>query len=427
MFSNNVKSKKKLLQINLCSNILSTGKIAEGIGQCAIEHGWKSYIAYGMTHTNPSTSNTIKIGGRHYLYLPYLESLLFDNHSLGLTCRSATKKLIGEIEKIKPDVIQLHTIHCYYLNLKILFEYLSSLNTPVVWTLHDCWAFTGHCAYFDFVNCRKWEIGCGNCPQKHGYPKSLFVDRSAKNWAEKKELFNSVQFLSIVTVSKWLQGLVERSFLRKHSLSTIYNGVDLSLFRSSDSSSFREKYGLLGKFVMVGVASSWSKRKGIDDYIKLARVIEGSICIVLVGVDKEQQAKLPNSIICVNKTFNVQELVDIYSSADVVLNLSYEETFGMTTVEGFACGTPGIVYDKTASPELVTPETGFVVKAGDLDELLDKIKIIKNKGKNHYSKYCRERAEIFFDSKKCFGDYITLYNRVVSKSNRLNENFDNQP
>lgn len=408
-------SAKKLLQINLCSNILSTGKIAEGIGQSAIEQGWESYIAYGMNRTNPSTSNTIKIGGRHYLYLPYLESLLFDNHSLGLTCRGATKKLIGEIEKINPDVIQLHTVHCYYLNLKVLFEYFATIDIPVLWTLHDCWTFTGHCAYFDYVNCRKWEIGCGNCPQKHGYPKSLFVDRSAKNWAEKKELFNSVQNLSIVTVSKWLQGLVEESFLKKHTLRTIYNGVDVSLFRPSDSSSFREKYGLVYKFMMVGVASSWSKRKGLDDYIKLAGVIDGSMCIVLVGVDKKQQAKLPNNIICINKTYNVQELVDIYSAADVVLNLSYEETFGMTTVEGFACGTPGIVYNKTASPELVTAETGFVVQAGDIDELLDRIKIVKENGKSLYSKNCRERAENFFDSKKCFGEYIELYDSLLSK------------
>lgn len=413
---------KTLLQINLCSNVLSTGKIAEGIGQSAIEQGWESYIAYGMNRTNPSASNTIKIGGRYYLYFPYLESLLFDNHTLGLSCRKATKKLIDEIERIKPDIIQLHTIHCYFLNLKVLFEYFATIDTPVLWTLHDCWAFTGHCAHFDFVNCRKWESGCGNCPQKHGYPKSLFVDRSAKNWAEKKELFNSVQNLSIVTVSKWLQGLVEKSFLKKHPLRTIYNGVDVSLFKPSDSSSFREKHGIANKFMMVGVASSWSNRKGLEDYAKLANVINDDMCIVLVGVDQKQQASLPQNIICVNKTYNVQELVGIYSTADLVLNLSYEETFGMTTVEGFACGTPGIVYNKTASPELVTPETGFVVKAGDIDELLDRIKIIKENGKRRYVKHCRERAEVFFDSKKCFGEYIELYDSLISNWNNENPN-----
>ena len=377
------KCKPRLLQINLCSNVLSTGKICEGIGNAAIQRGWESYIAYGLNRTNPSVSKTYKIGGRYYLYLPYLESLLFDNHSIGLACTCATKKLIREIETIRPDVIHLHTIHCYYLNLRVLFEYLSGINIPIVWTLHDCWAFTGHCSYFSYVNCQKWKSGCFECPQKKEYPKSIVLDNSSRNYEIKKRLFNNVPNLSLITVSKWLQGLVQESFLKKHRLHTIYNGVDRSIFKPTTDKEFRRKYGIENKFVMVGVASSWSRRKGIEDYCKLASEIDDDKCIIMIGMDAKQQQQTPRNIIHINRTYDANELAMIYSMSDVVLNLSYEETFGMTTVEGLACGTPGIVYDTTASPELLNEKTGIVVPAGDIQKLKEAIKTIQTNGKGY--------------------------------------------
>lgn len=407
----------RLLQINLCSNILSTGKICEGIGISAIRQGWDSYIAYGMNETNPSTSKTYKIGGKHYLYLPYLESLLFDNHSLGMTCIGATKKLIREIERIKPDIIQLHTIHCYYLNLRILFSYFASINTPIVWTLHDCWAFTGHCSHFSFVRCFYWKTGCRLCPQLKEYPKSLFFDNSAKNYAMKRALFNAVPNLRLVTVSKWLECMVRESFLGKHKVSTIYNGVDLSVFKPTYNSDFKRKYHLEDKFLMVGVASSWTRRKGIADYCRLANEIGDNMRIIMIGMDKKQQREMPSSIIHIRKTYNAQELAMIYSSCDVVLNLSYEETFGMTTVEGLACGTPGIVYNTTASPELVDDKTGIVVPAGNIQELIKAINTIKSKGKIFYSEACKERATRLFNSKTQFEKYIEFYNNLTGNEN----------
>lgn len=417
---------KKLLQINLCSNVLSTGKIAEDIGELAIEAGWESYVAYGMKKCNPSKSKTIKIGGSG-IFWPYVETLLWDNHSLGLSCRRATKKLICEIEKIKPDVIQLHTIHCYYLNLRILFEYLSNVDIPVVWTLHDCWAFTGHCAYFDAIGCGKWKTHCFSCPQKNKYPKSYFIDRSSKNFAEKKFLFNSVKDLTLVSVSEWLKDLVAQSFLQNKPSKLILNGIKTDLFKynADGARQFRAQRGLDSNFLMLGVASSWTERKGLADYCKLASLLDEKSRLVLVGLNPKQRQMLPDNIISINRTSDIQELVAIYSAADVVLNLSVEETFGMTTIEGFACGTPGIVYDKTASPELITPDTGFMVEAGNMDQLTEALSMIRSNGRDYYSSACRRRAETYYDKNKNFLQYIALYNDLTSrKQNVVNENIN---
>lgn len=411
---------KKLLQINLCSNILSTGKITEDIGELAIEDGWESYVAYGMTKCNPSKSKTIKIGGNS-VFWPYIETLLLDNHSLGFTCRIATKKFINEIERINPDVIHLHTIHCYYLNLKILFKYLSDKGIPVVWTLHDCWAFTGHCAYFDAIGCDKWKTFCFSCPQKKKYPKSFFIDRSSKNFIEKKDLFNSIKNLTVVSVSEWLKNIVSQSFLQNKPSKLILNGIEPSLFKYNavGAQRFRDKMGLKSKFLMIGVASSWTSRKGLADYCELSFLLDENSQIILVGLDSQQQQMLPSNIIAINKTINIQELVDIYSAADVVLNLSVEETFGMTTIEGFACGAPGIVYNKTASPELITPDTGFVVESGDMKQLIAALSIIRSNGRNYYSSACRKRVEIYYDKNKNFLQYIALYNELISHKQML--------
>lgn len=408
---------KKLLQINLCSNILSTGKITEGIGAAAISKGWSSVIAYGMNRSNPSVSKTIKIGGKHYLFLPYIETLLLDNHAIGLSCRSATLKLIKRIEEIKPDIIQLHTIHCYYLNVKVLFEFLLSKNMPIVWTLHDCWAFTGHCAHFDFVNCSQWKTGCKKCSQTKEYPRSIWRDRCEKNFNEKKKLFTSINNLTIVSVSDWLKKNAEQSFLKKYPMITIPNGVDTDVFKPTPNDDIRKRYNLQNKFLIVGVASSWTKKKGLDDYCKLAELLNDSEQLLLVGVDEEQARQLPYNIITLKKTFDIKELVRIYSACDVLLNLSYEETFGMTTIEAFACGTPAIVYNKTASPELVTPETGFVVNAGDISELMTSIKTLQAKGKSYYSRACIERVSQYYSSNKCFERYIDLYEELLINNN----------
>lgn len=410
---------KTLFQINLSVNCLSTGKIAEDIGMAAMHAGWKSYIAGAVIGKNPSKSNVIKIGSSNYIYLPYFESLLFDNHCLGLSSRLATKRLIAEIERIKPNIIQLHTIHAYYLNLKLLFEYFATIDIPIVWTLHDCWSFTGHCAHFDAIGCNHWKTHCQKCPQLKEYPKSLgLIDNSWNNYNLKKKLFTSLDSrLHLITVSQWLLSLVKESFLSGVHSEVIYNGINTNIYKPNNNNSFISTLGFENKKILLGVASAWGERKGLKDYIALSKILPDDIRIILVGLKKEQINSLPPNIIGIEKTENVYQLTELYSNASIILNLSVEETFGLTTVEGMACGTPGIVYDKTASPELITTETGSIVKAHDIQSLKKTIENVMAKDKSWYSQNCINRVQTFFNADKQYKKYIELYDSLIGTHN----------
>jgi len=401
-----------LLQINSGVNIGSTGRIAEQIGQFAISKGWVSYIAYGRK-SNLSISRTIKIGNKFDFISHVFLTRLFDKHGLGSIW--ATKILIKKIKLINPDIIHLHNIHGYYINYKVLFEFLSRSNIPVVWTLHDCWAFTGHCSYFSNINCVKWTDLCNQCPKKKYYPTSLFFDLSEVNYLLKRKLFNSVNRMIIVPVSFWLNGLISHSYLSNFPLRVINNGIDLTLFHPITSySEIRRKYDITQRSILIGVANVWHVGKGLHDYYKLSELLPDEYIIVLVGLTKKQINTLPSKIKGIEKTESIIELASLYSASDIVLNLSYQETFGMTTVEGFACGTPGIVYNSTASPELITPETGIIVEPGNIKHVLHAIEDIISKGKDYYSSNCRRRAVEFYNKDKQYEQYLQLYEELIT-------------
>jgi len=403
---------KKLLQINSVVNSGSTGRIAEEIGQTAIAAGWKSFIAYGR-NDRPSQSELIKIGNDWDIKMHGFQTRMFDRH--GLASKSATKELIGKIKVISPDIIHLHNIHGYYINIEILFNYLRNTSIPIIWTFHDCWPITGHCAYFTFVGCEKWKTQCYNCPQKKNYPSSWVVDRSEKNYNLKKELFTSLPNLTLVPVSNWLSEVLKESYLQHCPLNVIHNGINTDVFKPSTSRHFRSKHGLEHKFLLLGVASVWSPRKGLKDFIELSKHLNSDYQIVLVGLSREQIEQLPDNILGIERTESVEELAIMYSEADIVLNLSYEETFGLTTVEGFACGTPGIVYNATASPELIDQSTGLVVEPGDINGLIDAIIQIEQNGKQSYSDACVNRAHRLYKKEDRYQEYIELYERLLVK------------
>lgn len=406
-------SGKTLLQINVTANWGSHGKIAEDIGLLAIQSGWKSIIAYGR-HANQSRSDLIRIGNVISVYEHVFETRIFDNH--GLASRRATKKFISCIDELNPDIIHLHNIHGYYLNFQLLFEYLASKDIPIVWTLHDCWSFTGHCAYFDYVGCKRWKAGCyAPCPCKSSYPKSMIGDASEHNYALKKKMFTSVKDLTIVPVSDWLGCLLKESFLCGYDIRVINNGVDLQqFFPVTDAEELLDNYCLRGKHILLGVANIWEERKGFRDYIKLAEVLPVEWQIVLIGLKDSQNRSLPSNVLGLPRTSSQHELRKWYTLADIVLNLSYEETFGMTTIEGFACGTPGIVYNRTASVELEDNVTCMMVDAGNIEGLLRKIKIMGEKTEA-ISKACTKRAKEHFDKSKCFKKYLRLYEELLAK------------
>jgi glycosyltransferase involved in cell wall biosynthesis len=400
-----------VLQINPSVNTGSTGRIVEQLGQFIAKQGWGSIVAYGRNCFSESL-RSVKIGSRASVNLHVLWSRISDRHGLGSL--RATRTFIQDIRRLNPDIIHLHNIHGYYLNYPVLFKFLAESNIQIVWTLHDCWPLTGHCTYFSDINCIKWKTECHHCPKTKNYPASIFLDRSNENYFLKKRHFTSLKKLTIIPVSNWLGGIVRDSYLSKYPMRIINNGIDLnSFYPGSDSYDLRSKYRINDKFMMLGVASTWDQRKGWDDYMALSKILSDEYAIVMVGLSRKQMKSLPANIIGIERTENLKELASLYSVANIVLNLSYQETFGMTTVEGLACGTPVIVYNCTASPDLISRETGLAVEPGSIRQLTEAIGVIKKNGKTYYSESCRKRAETFFNKDEKYKEYLELYEQLL--------------
>lgn len=399
----------KLLQINITANWGSTGKIAEAINLAAQRKGWECSTAYGRW-ANPSKFPTYKVGNKWDMYVHYFENRIFDRE--GLSSRKATKALIRHIEQLKPDVISLHNIHDHYLNYELLFRYLNKTDIKVVWTFHDCWAFTGHCFHFVTKDCMRWKTGCHDCPLHHLYPNTV-LDRSVKNYALKKELFSANKNLAIVACSDWLGDFVRESFLGDKRLEIIHNGVDLMVFRPQEGKESREsKEGERRVFKIIAVSSVWYPNKGELDIYKLRTMLpEDEYEITMVGLSAEQAKNLPKGIRGIQRTQNVQELAQLYSEADVLINPTYEDNFPTVNIEALACGTPVITYKTGGSPEAVDDKTGIVVEQGDIDALADAIRQMKESPLS--SEACRKRAEEHFDKDKCFEKYIELYDELL--------------
>ncbi len=403
---------KTIFQISSEVNSGSVGRIAEQIGEQVLLKGWKSYIAYARDNL-PSKSETIRIGNKFDLISHALLTRITDRHGFG--SRKATLKLIDEIKKINPDLIQLQHMHGYFLNIEILFNYLAESQIPVVWTFHDCWSFTGHCAYYDLVNCQKWQTECNHCPQKGEYPKSILLDNSFRNFYDKKRIFNLPENMTIVPVSDWLKQETEKSFFKNKNIRVIHNGIDLDKFKIQNTENVNKKYNLTNKFLILGVASPWDTRKGLQYFVKLSEMLPPEYQILLVGLSKEQIKDLPKNIIGLERTENVQELAELYSAADIFLNPTLEEALGLTNLEAQACGTPVITFNSGGSPETICEATGIVVEKGNVDGLIKAIQTIKENGKAFYSINCRTRVESFFDKKNKFREYIELYEDILNK------------
>lgn len=401
----------KILQINVDANNGSNGAIARNIGTIVMRAGWQSYIAYGR-NVVPGDSIQIKIGNKLDVIWHVIESRIFDNH--GLASRLVTKRFISKIKRIQPDIIHLHNIHGYFINYKYLFEYLEKSKIPVVWTLHDCWSFTGHCAHFVSKGCFKWETQCISCPLKNNYPKSIIFDNSRKNYQYKKKLFNSLKSLTIVPVSNWLGNFVERSFLKHNKIQVIHNGIDLEVFQPLNIT--KASLGLNShKIVVLGVSNVWIKSKGLLEFINLSK--DDRLQVVMIGVDENILKLLPNNIIAIKRTQNQQQLSEYYSTADVFVNPTYADTFPTVNLEALACGTPVVTYNTGGSPEALDKDTGIVVDQGDYNALLNAIIEIASESaeKNIVRrKKCRERAVRYFDRNDRFMEYFELYKRLIS-------------
>ena len=399
---------KKIVQINSVCNG-STGKIMGEIEAILSKNGYNVTCFYGRRKPFKD-KNCEKICNKFSVFLHGIFTLLFNYH--GCYSYFTTKKMIKKLKRINPDIIHLHNIHGYYLNYNLLFKYLKNdFNGKVYWTLHDCWSFTGHCAYFDYIKCNKWKEHCNQCPQLKTYPISLFFDTSYNEYKLKKETFTNVNNLTIITPSKWLKELLKKSYLNKYKIKLINNGINLQVFKPIIDKTIYKKYNIKAdKKIILGVASPWSKRKGFDDFLKLSKIISNNYQIVLVGLTNKQLNILPENIIGISRTDNQKELVKIYSIADVFVNPTLEDNYPTVNLEAIACGTPIVTYNTGGCKEQVFNNTGFV--CNNFDELLLKIN------------YCLENdyKKNIFDNSKCldklnsdfkYNEYLKLYEKDV--------------
>lgn len=319
----------------------------------------------------------------------------------------STYRLINKLKKIKPDIIHLHILHGYYLNWVMLFKYIKKHNIRVIWTLHDCWSFTGRCPHFQLTGCDKWKTGCYDCIYaRDSYPASILFDRSQKNWIKKKKSFTGVKDLTIVTPSKWLADLVKQSYLKDYPVRVINNGINLDIFKPTESD-FKTKYNIEGKYIILGVANAWGVRKGLDVFIELSKRLDERFQIVLVGTNANVDEQLPDNIISIHRTHNQTELAEIYTAADLFVNPTREEVFGLVNVEALACGTPVVTFNTGGSPECIDDTCGVVVSKNDIESLYSQIIRIYNKAPFD-SMRCIKRAESF-DMNGRYEEYIELY------------------
>lgn len=403
----------KVLQINAFYGYGSTGRMVAQLMDAQEQAGIEAYAIYGRTESTTNRENVYLIETKREYQFNKLKTHLLGRH--GFYSKKATERAILYIEKIKPDVIHLHNIHGHYINIEMLFNYISSHNIPVVWTFHDCWPFTGHCAHFTDVGCEKWKTGCHDCQLQRSYPRSMLFDRSKQNWHDKRSLFLSAPNMKIVTVSNWLKQLVEQSFFKNESIQTIYNWVDCDVFYPRENAEIvKKKLGLEGKSVVLAVASTWTPRKGIDDIIKLSYMMRADMSIVLVGAISGYE--LPKNIISVGAIKDEYTLADYYTMADCFINPSYQETFGLTTAEAMACGTPAVVYRVSACPEVVgdNEQIGMAVSVGQVDELYDAIiELISDEEPEKQEKSAREWALQSFCQTRRIGEYVALYKSLA--------------
>lgn len=404
-------SKKNIVQINVESNFGSTGKICVNISDYLASHGNDPHIAHGPIHRDTNNS-TYQIGTKFDYYLHILNTRIFDKHGLG--SKKATKEFLKKLKNSKPDLIHLHNIHGYYINYELLFQFVKDTNIPVVWTLHDCWSFTGHCTHFEYIDCEKYKTACTKCPLTYTYPKSWLVDRSLKNFNQKKESFTGVKNLTLVPVSKWLATKVEQSFLSSYPIHTITNGIDINTFKPIQDSNYKREKGWEGLKLILGVASVWDKTKGWEDFIKIAPNLKEDERIILVGLSKQQIEILPKNIIGIERTDSKEELIELYSLADVFMNLTYADTYPTTNLEALACGTPVITYKTGGSVEEITDFNGVIVEQGNY---IDAYKAFENMGdmfKKTHSQTIRNNAIKKFDKNFQLKKYDELYQSLLN-------------
>lgn len=361
----------RALLINAVCGIRSTGRICTDLAKKLEEQGYEVKIAYSReTVPTEHQKYAVRIGNKFDVYWHALMTKLFDGR--GYWSKRATRKFLKWADEYDPDVLWLHNIHDYVINIEMLFDWIKSRpDMQVKWTQHDCWAFTGGCMHFTVAECYQWEKHCRNCPTKCTFPREPLFRQPKRNFERKRNAFTGVNNMTVISVSHWLENHVKNSFLKDYPIEVVYNSVNREVFRPT-TGNLREMPALADKKIILGVASFWNEKKGLSDFIRLSKMLPDNMRIVLVGLSKKQIKSLPDNIVGVDRTNNAAELAGIYSEADVFVNLSKEETFGLTTLEALCCETPVIVYKDTACEEVANMYGGIAVEQ-DLMAVKNKI------------------------------------------------------
>ena len=399
----------RIFQLNTVCGIKSTGRIAAEIGKLVEAEGGVCRIGTGANPMPPAilpmAYKTLTVPHRklYTLMIRYLDADGFFN-------RMGTRRLIREMERFQPDVVHLHNLHGGYLHVETLFRYLKKKNLPVVWTLHDCWPFTGHCAYFDYSGCTRWLTTCHDCPQKTSYPICFGLDQSRRNHQRKRKAFAGLSNLTMVTPCRWLQEHLSRSHMGHYPTQVIYNGVDLTAFAPTPSD-IRQRHGLSDGQLILSVAAEWDERKGLRYLTEAAAKLGPDYHFVVIGLSPEQIASLPENMLGIQHTANVQELAQWYTAADCFAFPSMEDNMPMVNLEALACGTPIAGFRTGGAPEAIDPATGIMVDKADVDALCDAIRTLGPKTPQRVEA-CLQRAQRF-DAKRTFEDYLDLYREVA--------------
>lgn len=403
----------KVIQINAVYGYGSTGVIVKDIENALLEEGNESRIVYQHSNLVKTDINGLQMGNVVDWKIHAILTRVLGKQ--GYASGNSTKRLIKYLETEKPDIVHLHNLHANYININQLLSYLAKKNIATILTLHDCWFFTGKCFHFTMCGCEKWKIGCGKCPQNKEDVKSLFWDKSKQVFKDKKEKFQAIQNLTIVGCSDWIKNLAKESpIFRNKQLVRIYNGVDTDIFHPKKENKFRETYGLTGQFIILGMANKWLQDMNKETFRKIRETLLPDELIVIVGCSEEQKSELKQyfNVLSIGYISNRNKLAEIYSAADVFVNMTFEDTLPTVNMESICCGTPVITYNSCGSPELISPGiTGYVIPQKSVKELRNAINRIKQ-GFIDKEK-CAYVGKNKFDKRRQYKEYLQLYDRVL--------------